>query len=189
MRGKMRQKMDKKTDLSWLTIILHWGIALLVLVLFFLGIWMVDLNYYDPWYYDGPWWHKGFGVVLFGLLIWQGCWQFYRVKVVQLLAPGSWQARLSVLMHFLLLFMTYLIILTGYFMVTGLGQGVIVFDWFSLPALMLLGDNVMQLFGDFHCYGAYFLMGLVSLHILAALKHHFFDKDSVLIRMLGKRGS
>jgi len=182
----MRQKMTRD-GLPWLTILLHWGVGMVVLVLFFLGIWMVGLDYYHPWYYQGPWWHKGLGVVLLVWLLCQSLWQFYRVPAVSLLKRGSWQARLSTMMHVALLLLSYLLVLSGYFIVSGQGRGLAVFDWFNLPAVVELNDMAMQWFGEFHCYAAYILIFLVGLHVFAALKHHFFDKDAVLSQMLGKR--
>ena len=44
----------------------------------------------------------------------------------------------------------------------------------------LLDANV----GEFHAYLAWSLLALVALHVAAALKHHFFDRDEVLHRML-----
>ena len=40
---------------------------------------------------------------------------------------------------------------------------------------------------EIHGLLAWGLIGLLGLHILAALKHHFFDKDDILARMLPKR--
>ena len=45
-------------------IVLHWSMAVVVIVLFALGLWMVDLTYYDPWYRRAPDIHKGLGVLL-----------------------------------------------------------------------------------------------------------------------------
>lgn len=81
--------------------------------------------------------------------------------------------------------MIYLLTLSGYFTVTGQGQALTVFDRFDIPALVL-SDAVMEWSGDIHQYGAYLLMALATLHLLAALKHHYIDKDAVLKRMLGK---
>lgn len=38
-----------------------------------------------------------------------------------------------------------------------------------------------------HGYLGYFLLGLIALHVAAALKHHLLDKDATLTRMLGRR--
>jgi cytochrome b561 len=39
-------------------------------------------------------------------------------------------------------------------------------------------------FEDWHIYLAYVLIGLVTLHVLAALYHHFVKRDGVAVRMV-----
>jgi cytochrome b561 len=172
---------------DWPTILLHWIIAVLVFSLFFIGVWMVELGYYDPWYHRAPWWHKSLGVVVLGLLIFRWLWQFSHPKVVSLLTKGSWQEGLSCWVHSLMNILVVLIGVSGYFIVTAKGQHLSLFDWFSIPALLQELDNLEDWAGEVHYYLAYTLMGLVILHILAALKHHFIDKDAVLNRMLGRK--
>lgn len=46
--------MNSKTSFGWTTIALHWLVALAVFGLFGLGYYMVDLTYYDDWYYSAP---------------------------------------------------------------------------------------------------------------------------------------
>ena len=61
----------KNTDkhYGWLTIIIHWLVALTFFGLFALGFWMVDLTYYDSWYKTGPDLHKSIGLSLFALML------------------------------------------------------------------------------------------------------------------------
>ncbi|EMV9185937.1 cytochrome b, partial [Escherichia coli] len=40
--------------------------------------------------------------------------------------------------------------------------------------------------GAIHLYLAWTLVVLAVLHALAAFKHHFFDRDATLVRMLGR---
>ena len=47
-----------------LAIGLHWLTAVLTVGLFGLGLYMVDLDYYDPWYNRAPHWHESIGVLL-----------------------------------------------------------------------------------------------------------------------------
>ena len=37
-----------------IAILLHWAVALLVIGLIPLGLWMTGLDYYHPWYRQGP---------------------------------------------------------------------------------------------------------------------------------------
>ena len=61
-----------------------------------------------------------------------------------------------------------------------------VFDWFELPALPPLGEQQADIAGQIHLYAAWALMGLIGLHILAALKHALVDKDTTMQRMWGR---
>ena len=60
-----------------------------------------------------------------------------------------------------------------------------VFDLFELPDPIHPGDKALEtLFGTIHRYAGYVLAALLLLHVAAALKHHFVEKDSVLTRMM-----
>ena len=39
---------------GWVSMVLHWGVALVVFGLFALGLWMVGLDYYSAWRKDAP---------------------------------------------------------------------------------------------------------------------------------------
>jgi len=60
-----------------------------------------------------------------------------------------------------------------------------VFDWFTVPATLTNIENQEDVAGLFHRYLAYGLVAMAVAHGLAALKHHFIDKDETLRRMLG----
>ena len=54
----------------------------------------------------------------------------------------------------------------------------------SLPALAKNGDRWAHTAGDVHTFLVNVLLGLVILHVAAALYHHFFLRDKVLSRIL-----
>ena len=51
------------------SIFLHWFIALAVFGLFALGLWMVGLDYYDPWRKEAPDLHKSIGLTLLAVML------------------------------------------------------------------------------------------------------------------------
>ena len=58
------------------------------------------------------------------------------------------------------------------------------FGFFRLP-LPIKPNKALALFmKESHEIIAWILVGMVVLHVLAALKHHFINKDNVLKRML-----
>ena len=78
----------------------------------------------------------------------------------------------------------------------ALGHGFGVFSWHLMPenpSLTKPGEVIA--YSEFwanvghtaHEVGGYLILGLLLLHVLGALKHHFIDKDGILKRMLGVR--
>ena len=78
----------------------------------------------------------------------------------------------------------FLMLPTGYLITTAKGQGLDVFNWISIPSLLNNIDNLENIAGDIHEILAFTLISIAGVHALAALKHHFIDKDSTLKRML-----
>lgn len=167
-----------------ISILLHWSVALLTIGLFVLGLWMVDLGYYDDWYYQAPWWHKGFGFIAFLLIVFRWIWSQFTDKPAAIKATPAWQHWAAKLAHQLMNIAIVILALTGYLIVTAKGQPLGIFNWFEIPAISQLTVNTSELVSKLHLWSAYFIIALASLHALAALKHHFINKDATLRRML-----
>jgi cytochrome b561 len=58
------------------------------------------------------------------------------------------------------------------------------FGVFTFPDLIKPDRARYEFFHDAHVLLAYAIFGIALLHALAALKHHFIDRDNVLRRML-----
>ena len=95
--------------------------------------------------------------------------------------------------HFALYFLIIAIPLAGWSMVSSssLGLPTPYFGLFSWPNIWFLADLPavtkaanLGLFKDIHSLLAFLAIGLVSLHVLAALYHQFIRRDDVLKRMV-----
>ncbi|MGV1756816.1 cytochrome b [Rhizobium sp. A22-96] len=86
--------------------------------------------------------------------------------------------------HILLYALMILMPLAGYTTSAAGGRDLPWFGLFEWPNLLPLNRPLARAAAEVHEYGAYCLYAVVSLHILAALWHHFFRKDEVLRRML-----
>jgi cytochrome b561 len=175
---------DSVTRFDWLSISLHWSIAVFTLALFASGLWMVTLGYYDNWYYTAPWWHKNIGVLTAALVVVRWVWTAFRHSPNPISSAPHWQHRLARVVHGLMNLSLIGLLLSGYLMVTAKGDGLPVFDWFTIPALFANHAQWSDIAGTTHLIIAWFVIALASLHALAALKHHFIDKDATLRRML-----
>lgn len=161
---------------------LHWSMAIAIFSMFALGLWMRTLDYYSTWYRTAPDIHKSIGIVLLIALIARFIWRLVNQRPDDsYLAPA--ERMISHLVHwgFYLLLLAQMV--AGYLISTVDGRAITVFDWFDIPSVYEqkgLEDTV----GLVHEWMAYGLMALAALHAVAALKHHFIDRDVTLRRML-----
>ena len=180
--------MLKNTDKSygWVAIALHWIMALVIFGLFGLGLYMVELSYYDSWYRGSLDLHKSIGITLLLLWLLRMAWRL--LNVTPKTDARSRRERLEKAaahwMHITLYTVILGLLLTGYLISSADGRGIGVFDMFQVPALPWSIDNQEDITGDVHEILAWSLIVLVAVHALAALKHHFMDKDKTLIKML-----
>jgi len=93
------------------------------------------------------------------------------------------------LAHSAIYLLLLLIMFSGYLISTADSRGIWVFEWFELPGFGSFIDDQADIAGLVHQYAAYSLIVLVVVHALGALKHHFIDKDSTLLRMVKVKSS
>lgn len=174
---------NSKTSYGLIAIILHWLMAIAVFFLFGLGLYMVELTYYDAWYKGSLELHKSLGITLFFVYLLRVIWRFINVSP-QPPAGTKWEQRAAHYMHIGLYLMMICLFITGYLISTADGRGISVFGLFQVPGFGSFVDNQADLAGEIHEILAYTLIAMVALHALAALKHQFINKDGVLLRML-----
>lgn len=168
-------------------VMLHWIVALAVIGLAILGLWMVDLSYYSPYYRSAPFWHKSIGITLAVVLVVRLGWRAVNRRPAPLPGHQPWEKRLASLVHALLYILLAIIIISGFLISTATGQGVSVFGWFEVPAVLSGLPGQADRAGAVHYWVAISVLVLAGLHALGALKHHFIDRDDTLRRMLGMR--
>ncbi|VVP05087.1 cytochrome b [Pseudomonas fluorescens] len=172
---------------GWVSIFMHWGVALVVFGLFALGLWMVGLDYYSTWRKDAPDLHKSIGLVLLGVMVLRVLWRFISPPPPTL-ASYSRMTRLGAKFgHGFLYLSLFAVIVAGYLISTADGVGIPVFGLFEVPALVSGLPDQADTAGVIHFYLAWVLVIFSGLHALAALKHHFIDRDVTLKRMLGRK--
>lgn len=178
----MRLK-NSSTGFGLIAISIHWVFALTIFGLFGLGLYMVELTYYDSLYRILPDWHRSIGILLGLLLVFRLVW---RLLNPQPAAEGnnSLEHTAAKAAHVLLYLLPAGLVISGYLITTADGSAVSVFGWFEVPALLEPQTGREDVAGDIHAFLAWSLIALAVLHAAAALKHHFIDRDSTLKRML-----
>ena len=178
---------NTRSGYGLVAIALHWLVALTVIGLAILGLWMVDLSYYSPWYRSAPFWHRSVGLALFAVLLFRMFWRCFNPRPGQLPNHRRWELNLAALVHGLLYLLLFVIVISGYLISTATGQGISFFGWFEVPATLTGLPAQADRAGAVHYWAAILVLGLAALHALGALKHHFIDRDDTLRRMLGLR--
>lgn len=177
----------RNTESDWgiVTIVVHWLVAVTVFSLFGLGLYMVELDYYDSMYKTAPDIHKSVGILLFLVILFRLIWRLLNTTPQPLENHKRWEVMLAHWVHMALYGLLIVLMVSGYLISTADGRAISVFNWFDVPSLISGIDNLEDWAGEVHEILAYLLMSFAAVHALGALKHHFIDKDRTLLRMLG----
>jgi cytochrome b561 len=162
-------------------------VALAVFGLFALGLWMVGLDYYSTWRKDAPDLHKSIGLVLFAVMLLRVLWRFISPPPPALQSYSRMTRIGATFGHAFLYLSLFVVMIAGYLISTADGVGIPVFGLFEVPALVSGLPDQADTAGVIHFYLAWVLVIFSGLHALAALKHHFIDRDATLTRMLGRK--
>jgi cytochrome b561 len=163
-------------------IALHWITAILIVANLTLGLSMVGLPISPRklhWYL----WHKSIGVTIFVLTSARLFWRVLHPPPPPVPMP-RWQQRASALSHGALYALLFLIPVSGYLYSSATGVQVVWLGLVPLPELVpkdkALGDALKIV----HVTLNSLLVAVVCVHVAAAVRHHFFERDAVLSRMM-----
>lgn len=166
---------------------LHWLMAVMLFGLLALGLYMTDLPL-SPEKLKLYSWHKWAGVTVFLLLLFRLLW---RIKNPPPPLPESMPKALQLVAHaghFGLYALMFAIPLSGWLMSSAKGFQTVYFGVLPIPDLIEKNRELGHLLAEVHETLSWLFIILLVGHIAAALKHHFIDKDDILIRMLPDHG-
>ena len=185
--------MDTNTSLashySRGAIAFHWIIAILIVFNFAAAFVAEDLPKAEAIQVMGN--HKAIGVTILNLSITRLLWRI--AKPVPPLSAGlkAWEVTLAKVTHNLFYFLMIAIPASGWIMHSAFSAGKQIgfFGLFAYPGLPMAQDKPTgELFKEFHEVMAFAMLGLLALHIAAALKHRYVDRYGSIWRMLPGRG-
>ncbi len=169
----------------------HWIVAGLILVQFLLAPIPENLplgiNVHPPFGLDEIGLlarHKSFGMTVLMLMILRALWNWRH-------APPDFPESMKRTARFLARathIAFYIVLLTmplsGWMMISAKGASTSWFGLWTWPSLVGQNHDAYGLWRATHATLSRVLFMLASLHVAIALKHHFWNKDSVLMRML-----
>ena len=165
------------------SIALHWAMALGLAGTFALGFYMADLSL-SPTKLKLYSYHKWAGITLLLFALARLAWRVGHpapelpegMPAIQRLAAHA--------AHWVLYGLMLGIPLSGWLMSSAKGVQTVYFGMIPLPDLLSKNKELGNLLQGVHAWLNYMLAAIVVIHIAAALKHHFINKDNVLTRML-----
>jgi cytochrome b561 len=165
-------------------IALHWLIALLIIIAFAIGTIVSDMHGISPTKLKLVSWHKWLGVTVLSLAALRLVWRLLRRPPPLPLSMPAWQRMGAHVLHGLLYVLMFAVPLSGYFYTLAAGVPVVLYGVIPLPVLIDPDPHLKHQLHDLHEMLTNVLLAAFILHVAAALKHHFIDRDDVLKRML-----
>lgn len=155
----------------------HWTIALLIILNYILGLTLDDTSWYD--------FHKQTGLTILVLVILRLIWRLISHYPKELAELPQWERHCAVAAQVLLYVLLLGIPLGGILLVQSAGYSLHLWGIIPIPTLISEKPHAVSHFiKECHEWGAHAIITLASLHALIALKHHFINKNRVLLRML-----
>jgi cytochrome b561 len=175
---------------SLTAIVLHWVLGLAILGMFGVGLYMTDLPF-SPTRLKLYNWHKWAGITLLALAVVRLLWRVtHRPPALPSAiadAMPAWQRWAHHGTHHALYALFFVVPLIGWAYSSAAGFPIVVFGVLPLPDFVPVDKALSELIKPFHEISAFALVGLAGLHIAAAIKHQWIDKDGLIGRMLPGR--
>ena len=175
---------------SAVAILLHWTIAALLLTNLVLGLQSGNLKGLAQ--FSLLQWHKSLGITVLLLSVTRLAWRLVHRPPPYPPGLGPWERAAAGAVHWGFYILMLGLPLTGWIMVSASPTNIPTLLYKTIPwphlglvhALpMATRKNLDDLFGDIHATLAWTAIGLIALHVAAAIKHQVWSRDLVLWRM------
>jgi len=175
----------RNSETRWgaVSIGLHWLVALGILGLVLVGLFMTEmptsLNKVKVYAL-----HKSIGITVLGLMLVRLVWRLMAGRPAPASALPAWQEWAARLTHAGLYLGVFAMTISGWVYNSASNFPLRWFNLVSLPSLVEPDPELKAQALLVHQGALWLLLALICLHVGAALKHHFLDRDATLRRML-----
>ncbi len=165
---------------------MHWLLAIALVGAFCVGLYAQGLGF-SPQKLKLLNWHKWAGITILLLSLLRLLWRLTHRPpplpgpVARAMPP--WQRLAHDATHGFLYLLFFAVPLIGWAYSSAAGFPVVLFGALPLPDLLPKDKALAEAVKPWHAAAAFALAALVLLHVAAALKHHFIDRDGLLARM------
>jgi cytochrome b561 len=162
---------------------LHWIIAALIFTQFALG-WTAEQWHRSPTKVDLFVWHKSIGILVLTLVVLRVLWRLSGGVPELPSGMSRLERRLAAASHALLYALILAMPLSGWVINSAANFPLKIFWLVPLPDITPPSKAIQAIAEDVHLALFWTLAAIVTLHVVAAFRHHFVQHDDVLLRML-----
>ena len=130
--------------------------------------------------------HKSIGMTILLLAMIRLVWRFLNPPPDLPKSMPVWQLSASAWTHRMMYVLLFFIPVSGWLMSSATAYSVSWFNLFAFPDLVAADKGLAGILREAHQISTKLLFIIVVLHVLAAFKHHYIDKDEILLRMANK---
>ena len=175
---------------SPVAVLLHWVLGLGLVAMLGMGLYMTDLPF-SPQRLKLYNWHKWAGVSILLLsalrLVWRLTHRPPELPAAMHAKMPVWQRVAHHATHHALYLLFFAVPLLGWAYSSAAGFPIAWFGAVQLPDFVPVSESLAETLKPLHKFSAYAMAALVLLHIGAALKHQWLDRDGLIGRMLPGR--
>ena len=162
---------------------LHWILAILIVANLAFGLYTVNLPL-SPQKLKLFSYHKWVGVTVLLLSAGRLLWRTTHAAPALPDTMNPREKRLAHASHALLYVLFFAAPLTGWLFSSAAGFQTVYLGVLPIPDLLSKNKELADVLRFMHRWINYTMAAVIVVHIAAALKHHFVDRDDVLVRML-----
>jgi len=161
----------------------HWIVAALIFVQFTLG-WVAEEWHRSPTKVDLFVWHKSTGILILTLVVLRLAWRA-ATSTPDPPAESSRIERFAASASHALLYVVMIgLPMSGWVINSAANFPLKLFWLVPLPAITAPSKSIQHAAEDVHETLVWILAALVTIHVAAALRHHFIKRNDVVTRML-----
>jgi len=176
---------------SAVAIVLHWAIAILIVMNLLVGMRLEDLKGMTKFFVLQ--WHKSYGITVLVLTLARLGWRVFHRPPPFPEHMSAWEKAAARAAHWGFYVLMVALPVTGWMMVSASPTNIPTLLYTTIPwphidaihSLQMTTRKVLEgNLHEVHEYLAWGMTGLLALHVAAALKHQFWNRDTVLWGMV-----
>lgn len=172
---------DTSSIYGWVSILLHWLTAVLIIALWIIGKSILDA---DPEEINARRaLHISIAASAWLIVAFRIAWRF-RSGHPKVRGLTNRTHNIAKTAHYVMLLLLLAMLISGPIMVWAGGHAVVIFGTVSIPGPLSESETLREFAWTVHSQAAIGLLLLVVLHIGAALKHLMFHSDDTIVRIL-----